>query len=75
VLSWGEQDTFVIMRRTRYICYHGENKIHLLSWGEQDTFVIIGKTRYICYHGESKIHFSLIPVQFSHFPTRVRTNR
>jgi dsDNA-binding SOS-regulon protein len=38
LLSWGEQDTFVIMRRTRYICYHGENKIHFLSWGEQDTF-------------------------------------
>ena len=38
LLSWGEQDTFVIMGRTRYICYHGENKIHLLSWGEQDTF-------------------------------------
>jgi hypothetical protein len=26
------------MGRTRYICYHGENKIHVLSWGEQDTF-------------------------------------
>ena len=54
--SWGEQDTSVIMGRTRYICYHGENKIHLFSWGEQDTFVIMGRTRYICYHGENKIH-------------------
>jgi hypothetical protein len=44
------------MGRTRYICYHGENKIHLLSWGEQDTFVIMGRTRYICFHGENKIH-------------------
>jgi hypothetical protein len=35
------------MRGTRYICYHGENKIHLLSWGEQDTFFIMGRTRYI----------------------------
>jgi hypothetical protein len=26
------------MGRTRYMCYHGENKIHLLSCGEQDTF-------------------------------------
>jgi hypothetical protein len=25
----GQQDTFVIMGRTRYICYHRENKIHL----------------------------------------------
>jgi hypothetical protein len=56
LLSWGEQDTCVIMRRTRYICYHEENKIHLLSWGEQDTFVIMGRTRYICYHRENKIH-------------------
>jgi hypothetical protein len=45
--KWGEQDTFVIMGRTRYICYHEENKIHLLSWGEQDTFIIMGRTRYI----------------------------
>jgi hypothetical protein len=44
------------MGRTWYICYHEENKIHLLSWREQDTFVIIGRTRYICYHGENKIH-------------------
>jgi hypothetical protein len=51
LLSWGEQDTFVIMVRIRYIFYHEENKIHLLSWGEQDTFVITGRTRYICYHG------------------------
>jgi hypothetical protein len=56
LLSWGEQDALVIMGRTIYICYHGENKIHLLSWGEQDTFVIMGRTRYICFHGENKIH-------------------
>ena len=36
--SWGEQDAFVIKGRTRYIFYHGENKIHLFSWGEQDAF-------------------------------------
>jgi hypothetical protein len=54
VLSWGEQNTCVIMGRTRYICYHGENKIHLLSWGEQDTVVIMGRTRYICYHRETR---------------------
>jgi hypothetical protein len=56
LLSRGEQDTFFIMGRTRYICYHGENKIHLLSWGEQDTFAIMGRTRYICYREENKIH-------------------
>jgi hypothetical protein len=44
------------MGRTRYICYHGENKIHLLSWGEQDTFVMMGRTRYICFDGEKKMH-------------------
>ena len=56
LLSRGEQDTFFIMGRTRYICYHGENKIHLLSWGEQDTFAIMGRTRYIYYREENKIH-------------------
>jgi hypothetical protein len=43
--SWEEEDIVVIMGRTRYICYHGENKIHLFSWGEQDTFVIMGRNK------------------------------
>jgi hypothetical protein len=63
-LTPNEQFVSYIMGRTRYICYHGENKIHLLSWGEQDTFVIMDlvlpmKTNVSCSpHGNTCILFS-----------------